>query len=151
FRWFSVSGDEKKFRELEGIKSGAGGGLEYFSLEQQDAPGQVIRTEGHLLAPENDIEVKLTATRQDFGFVHAGVERWTRYYDDTGGFYQGFTPPSFDLNRDLHLDIGRAWIDFGLTLPDLPQIVLGYEYQFRQGAKSMLEWGPVTQGTNAEN
>src|SRR5262249_39401587 len=33
--------------------------------------------------------------------------------------------------------------DFGLTLPHLPQVVAGYEYQFRDGSKSMLEWGNV--------
>ena len=43
------------------------------------------------------------------------------------------------------MDIGRAWIEFGITVPDAPRIVLGYELQFRDGTKSMLEWGPVVQ------
>jgi hypothetical protein len=47
------------------------------------------------------------------------------------------------LNRDLHLDVGRAWIDLGLTLPDWPRVVLGYEYQYRRGDKATLQWGPV--------
>jgi hypothetical protein len=39
------------------------------------------------------------------------------------------------------VDNGRIWVDLGLTLPRWPQIVLGYEYQFKQGNKSMLDWG----------
>ena len=45
------------------------------------------------------------------------------------------------LNRDLYVDNGRFWVDFGLTLPHWPQIVLGYEYDFKKGTKSMLDWG----------
>ena len=56
-------------------------------------------------------------------------------------------PPAFNLNRDLYVDNGRIWADLGLTLPRWPQIVLGYEYQFKQGNKSMLDWGQA----NGEN
>ena len=41
------------------------------------------------------------------------------------------------------MDNGRAWVDLGLTLPQWPRMTLGYEYQFRDGAKSMLQWGEV--------
>ena len=150
-RWFTVEGDEKKFRELEGIKQNAGGGVEYFSLEQRDSPDKKVVVQGHFLAPEKDLALTLTLTRRDVGFVRAGFEQWRRYYDDTGGLFQSTPPLSFDLDRDLHLDVGRAWVDFGLTLPNLPQVVLGYEYDFRKGTKSTLEWGPVVQGATVEN
>jgi hypothetical protein len=39
------------------------------------------------------------------------------------------------------LDIGRAWFDAGLTLPALPEIVFGYEYQWREGERATLHWG----------
>ena len=51
------------------------------------------------------------------------------------------TPSEFDLNRNLYVDNGRAWVDLGLTLPRQPQIILGYEYDFQNGNKSMLDWG----------
>src|ERR1043166_363162 len=79
----------------------------------------------------------------DVGFVRGGFEQWRRYYDDTGGYYRPFSIPAFNLDRDLYLNIGRAWIEFGLTVPDLPQVVVGYEYQFKEGVKSMLERGSV--------
>lgn len=142
-RWISVDGDKTKFREVEGIKEGFSSGLEHFSITEQLAPDKRVSVEGRALFPGNDIQLKLAVEKTDFGFVRAGFEHWRRYYDDTGGYHPAYAVPSFDSDRELHLDIGRAWIDFGLTLPHLPQVVLGYEYQFKEGAKSMLEWGPV--------
>jgi hypothetical protein len=143
-RWISVTGDKAKFRELEGMHEGIGGGVEQFSLQEQVAPDEKFSAEGRALFQEHDLQLKLALEKTDVGFVHAGFEQWRRYYDDTGGYYRPFSIPSFNLNRDLYLDQGRAWIDFGLTLPNRPQIVLGYEYQYKDGAKSMLTWGPVS-------
>ena len=47
---------------------------------------------------------------------------------------------AISLDRNLFVDIGRAWFDFGLTLPDWPRVVLGYEYQYKDGSKSSLAW-----------
>jgi hypothetical protein len=55
-----------------------------------------------------------------------------------------FSPSLFTLGKDLGLDIGRAWIQAGLTLPNWPRIVVGYEHQYRDGSKSMLSWGEVS-------
>jgi hypothetical protein len=55
------------------------------------------------------------------------------------------------LNQDLYLDTGRAWADFGLTLPEWPRMVLGYEYQYRDGTKSTTQWGPVSDGNQTRN
>ena len=142
-RWILVSGDKDKFREVEGTREGAGGGVEQFSIEQQLGPDKKATVEGHVLFPDNDIQLKIALNKSDVGFVHGGFEEWRKYYDDTGGYYRPFAVPSYELDRDLHLDIGRAWVDFGLTLPRLPEMVLGYEYQFKDGSKSTLEWGDV--------
>ena len=146
--WTGVSGDNKKFRELEGVHEGWSGGAEHFSYSEQLAPDEKLTIEGHALVPQHDFKVTVALDKKDSGFVHSGFEEWRRYYDDTGGYYPLFAPSSFSLNRDTHLDIGRAWIDFGLTLPDSPQLVFGYEYQFRQGEKSTLVWGTVFQPIN---
>ncbi len=51
-------------------------------------------------------------------------------------------PAGYNLNQDLHVDNGRAWVDFGLGfLPRWPQIILGYEYRYRSGNESTLDWG----------
>ena len=137
-RWIAVQGDKSKFREIEGVKEGFAGGLQHFSFEEQIGADKKVSVEGRALFPDNDFQIKLSLEKNDLGFVRAGFEEWRRYYDDTGGFYRPFSIPSFNLNRDLYLDNGRAWVDFGLTLPHLPRIVLGYEYQFKEGAESTL-------------
>jgi hypothetical protein len=150
-RFVSVDGDKHKFHEVEGTKEGFGGGVEQFVIEEKVGPDQTFSAEGRVLAPENDVRLKLEMRKTDLGFVRGGFDEWRRYYDDTGGYYRPFSPPAFDLNRDLHLDVGRAWVDFGLTLPHLPQVVLGYEYQFKDGDKSTLEWGTVGGATTGKN
>jgi len=139
--WVTVSGDKHKFREVEGIREGVNGGLQEFSFLQQFGPTARLSLEGHFTVPTDDFQLKLELRNDDVGFMRAGFEQWRKYYDDTGGYYPLYSPPSFDLGRDLHMDIGRAWIDFGLTLPHLPQLILGYEYQYKEGSKSTLEWG----------
>src|SRR5262249_26329279 len=104
-RWIGVDGDKKKFREIEGTKEGGGGGVESFFMEEHDAPDLKLAVEARALLPEQDFLLKITQTKTDVGFVRGGFEQWRRYYDDTGGFYPLFTPPSFDLGRDLHLDV----------------------------------------------
>ena len=149
--WTGVSGDNQKFRELEGVHEGWSGGAEHFSYRQQLAPDETLTIEGHALVPQNDFKVTVALDKKDSGFMHSGFEEWRRYYDDTGGYFPLITPASFSLDQDTHLDIGRAWVDFGLTLPDSPELVLGYEYQFRQGEKPTLVWGTVLQGPFLKN
>jgi hypothetical protein len=141
-RFITVHGDRTKFRELEGQREGWNGGLEQFEWKEKIGRDTKLVVDGHLL--RDDYEIKLSLEQTDRGFIRAGFQQFRKYYDDTGGYYDALTSPkSFDLGRDLHLDAGRAWIDLGLTLPRLPRMVLGYEYVFRDGAKSTLEWGNV--------
>jgi len=140
-RWIDVRGNQSKFRELEGVNTGFSGGAEQFSFTQQTSPDEKISVTGHVIVPNQDFELKLASDKTDVGFVHAGFDEWRKYYNDVGGYNPTVTPSEFSLNRNLYVDNGRAWIDFGLTLPQQPQIVLGYEYQFANGNKSMLDWG----------
>ncbi len=39
------------------------------------------------------------------------------------------------------MDNGNAWVDFGLNLPRWPEIVFGYQVQYRKGDESTLDWG----------
>ena len=142
-RWINVHGNESQFRELEGVNKGFSGGVEQFSFTEQTSPDTKISVSGHAIAPDQDFDLKLALDKTDLGFVHAGFDEWRKYYNDTGGYNPVVAPAPFSLNRDLYVDNGRAWIDFGLALPRRPQIVLGYEYDFKNGNKSMLDWGSV--------
>jgi len=140
-RWTGVQGNSSKFRELEGMKEGFGGGVEDILFSQQTGPNEKFLLQGHLIVPDHDFRLKLALDETDLGFVHGGFEQWRKYYSDTGGYDPNVAPSQFNFNRNLYVDNGRLWADFGLTLPHWPQIVLGYEYQFKNGDKSMLDWG----------
>ncbi len=156
FRWINVSGNKGKFRELEGVPTGFTGGVQNFSMVQQVSPDEKVTLSGHVVLPGQDIDVQYALDKTDIGFIHAGLTEWRKYYNDTGGFDSAATPPGFELNRNLYIDNGRAWVDFGLALPQRPQVVLGYEYQFREGSEANLDWGivntkniyPATQAVN---
>jgi hypothetical protein len=140
-RWTGVEGNRAEFRDIEGVKEGFGGGVEQFSLQERDTADTKLSVEGHVRVPEDDLRLTLDWSKTDAGFVRGGFDRWRKYYNDRGGFFPPAT--SFSLDRDLHLDTGRAWIDFGLILPNWPQLVLGYEYQFKEGDEATSQWGPV--------
>lgn len=145
----AVHGNEGKFAAHHGQREGGRGGVESFSIAEQLSPDSRLTLSGR--AVTDNYRVNLLVEKPALGFYRFGFEQ-TRYYDaDTGGYFPTFTQPTLSLNRNLHRDAGRAWVDFGLTLPDWPRLVLGYEYQFRHGEKSTLQWGAVGEGTNTRN
>jgi hypothetical protein len=145
-RWVTVSGNAALFREHNWRSSDWSGGIEEFSVEERINADTKFKTEGHAIFGDDDFAVKLSLDKDDVGFIHGGVEQFRKFSDDGGGYYGGFASPQYHSGKDLSLDVGRSWIDFGLTLPDWPRMVLGYEYQYREGTKSLLEWGDVTEG-----
>jgi Planctomycete cytochrome C len=142
-RWIGVQGDKSKFRTLEGVNDGFGGGANEFSFFQQTSPTEKFSFSGHVIEPNRDINLKLALNENDLGFIQAGFDEWRQYYDNSGGYDPLVVPPELSLNQDLYVDNGRFWMNFGLTLPNWPQIVLGYEYDFNKGTESTLDWGYV--------
>lgn len=145
--WTTVHGDKAKFRELEWQPDGWNGGLEKFEYRQTYPDGRSVSAEGHV--SRDDYRLALAFRRPELGFVETGFEQFRRYYDDAGGYYGAFAPSLYRLDDDLHQDFGQAWASVGLTLPKWPKIVLGYEYHFADGAKSMLTWGAVNAPSGA--
>ena len=145
----SVDGDEHKFREHHWQREGANGGGE-FELFQRAGPDTKVSITGY--ARLDDYRTVLAVDKAEVGFIHTGWEQYRKYFDDTGGYRPTpSTPAARSLGRDLHLDLGRAWIDFGLTLPDWPRMVLGYEYDYRRGDESSTGWGRAGTGIDARN
>ncbi len=151
-RYVTVSGNARKFEEHQWVRRGFSAGVSDFRLAQKREDGTSIEIEGRVLT--DDYKVTLDIRKEDAGFVRTGFEQFRRYYDDRGPYYRfrpsGFataTPGNFGLHRDLSLDIASAFIEFGLTLPDWPSVVLGYELHTRHGNESTEQWGPVTYGS----
>lgn len=144
FGFVAVDGNEAKFREHQWIRDGARGGLESFEFWQTFSPETKFTLSGRAMT--DDYRVAGLLENSERGFVAFGWEQFRKYDSDLGGYVPGLGTSPYSLNRDLHLDVGRAWIDLGLTLPDWPRLVLGYEYQYRHGDKATLQWGPVGVG-----
>ncbi len=145
-RYVTVSGDERKFREDWQIKDNWAGGVEDAAFQHSLGNGWQLNMDGRAIFDEEDYRIQLEIVKPEVGFVRGGFTEFRTYDDDTGGFYRGFTPSSFGLDRDLKLSHGDFFVELGLTLPDAPKIIVGYERQFRNGQKALLEWGSVTQG-----
>jgi hypothetical protein len=148
-RWVSVTGDEQRFREHHWFREGLSGGVERFELQQDiDSRTRVI-TSGRALS--DDISVTLSLERDNVGFVRGGAENARKWYDDSGGYYERFATPQYDLHRDLYLDTGRFWVEAGATAPFGTQFKAGYEYRYRDGEKALTRWLPVTENGVTRN
>ena len=143
--WISVSGNERVFREHYWRKEGWNGGIERFELSEKTGPNSSLTVKGRAL--RDDYGVTLTLEKKNVGFARFGMDQYRKYYSDSGGYFAAFDPSVYRLDRDLYVDVGKAWVDFGLTLPHWPRMTVGYEYQYKDGEKSTLQWGSVTQGT----
>jgi hypothetical protein len=141
-----VDGDDNKFREDWWVEDGLKGGLERFILRRDLGAGTTIEAKGRAILPEEDYLIDLRVDKRDVGYVRAGYQEYRKYFDDTGGFFTSFNDSSFDLGKDMHLDIGTIFVEAGLTLPDKPKVIIGYEHRFKDGEKSLLEWGRVSEG-----
>lgn len=145
----TVKGNEAKFREHQWQPEGANGGIQ--DLEVHDRLGKDTQLTLKARALRDEYSVRLTLEKPQVGSIRVGWEQFRKYSSDVGGYHPSLTPSSFALNRDLGLDNGRAWVDFTLNLPDWPVMTVGYEYQYRDGDKAMLNWGPVTSGGVTKN
>ena len=100
-RYATVHGDEHKFREDWWIKEGWAGGIEAATLDQKLNKDWMLHAEGRALFDDEDYKLRLEVVNPSVGFVRAGYTEYRKYYDDQGGFFRGFIPSSFSLNRDL--------------------------------------------------
>lgn len=140
-----VNGDNHKFREHYWRREGLDGGAENFELFYQTDKQTKGSLTGHVL--RDDLDVNFNFDRNDFGFFRTGVQQYRKYYDDTGGYFPEIVRTPLSLDQDLHLNIGKAWADFGLTLPNWPRMVFGYEYDFKRGEEGTTSWNATPRGS----
>lgn len=145
----TVDGHNQKFRELYWRREGPYGGMTDFSLARQDNPDTTLILAGHVLP--DDYKAELLLDRNELGFIHSGAEQYRKYYNDVGGYFPPASPTAFSMDRNLYLTLGKAWVDFGLTLPNWPRMVVGYEYDFREGNEGSTSWGAAGKGANDRN
>jgi len=142
-RGVSVSGNARVFREHAWMPDGISGGLDGFDWQEPLGAGARISSQGRFLSGGQEYRLKLGIEKDELGFVRTGFEQFRKWYNDQGGYFSGFGAPPLAAGRDLYLDVGKAWVEVGLTAPRYPRVTLGYEYQYREGAKSTLQGGLV--------
>ncbi len=143
FAWVAVDGNAAAFRQHQWRPDGVAGGFEHVEWQEPVGRDGRFTAETRLLFGAEDYEVKLSYNQRDVGFLRGGYAQARRWFADTGGYHPALGPSAFRLGRDLHLDLGRAWFEAGLTRPHLPRLTLGYEHEFRDGERATLQWGPV--------
>lgn len=138
--YFRVSGNEAQFREQHWQSNNFSGGIDELSFSDRFSDGTGIELSARSLFEIERHQLQLRLEKVDLGFIEFGYDQFRRFYDDTGGYYSRLGFPT-SLGKDLHLDVGGIWMNFGIDHPELPKIILGYEHQYRDGEKSMLHWG----------
>ncbi|MCX6897082.1 MAG: hypothetical protein NT105_00140 [Verrucomicrobia bacterium] len=149
--YVDVSGNASKFREHWWMKDGISGGIERFELHQKFGKDGQFNVEGRGIYNQRDYDVRMELVKPDFGFLRLGFTQYPKYFENTGGYFAPFAGApiaspfnSWDvLGRTPQLDIGKIYFDAGLTLPNLPKFTFGYEHQYKDGSKNLLEWGTV--------
>jgi hypothetical protein len=148
-----VSGDSDRFRHDWWTEEDVTGGIDALAIQRSLGGDWKLSLEGRAIFDVNDYKLQLEIVNPEVGFLRAGYKAFRKYYDNSGGFYNFTTagPTLLSSGRDLSLDIGSFYVELGLTLPNWPAIVLGYERMYKDGEKSMIEWGTVTESPFSRN
>lgn len=145
-RFVGVSDDQGAFREHWWQENEMSGGVT--ELKFADViDGSKLTIQAHGLAGDDDYGISFDYKPVEEGFfLRLSVDQFRKYFDDTGAYYESFTPSSFSLDEDLALDVRKLDVETGVTSKDGPNLTVGYEYQRKEGTKSLLEYNSATIG-----
>ena len=140
-----VSGDTAQFEQEHRLPSNtAYGGIQDLHFEETVGKNGLFSVDGHAIWDTNDYDIQVQLAQPKLGYIKAGFTEFRSWYDGNGGFFPHndvfFSPPI----PEMHIDRGDAWIELGLRVPDLPEITIRYEHEFRQGMKDSTIWGDTT-------
>jgi len=149
-------GDKAQFNQQHAIGDGpVMGGIEDMHLEYTLAKKVVVKLDARAIFDNNDYKVQLEISKQDLGYIRAGYTQFRTWYDGNGGFFPAVHPgnsPSsppihpggmfFDpTHSEMSLDRGDIWVELGLQIPKLPELILRYDHLYRNGQKDSTSWG----------
>ena len=146
-RGLSIDGDKAQFKQANHTSGNISGGIEDMHYENALTKKAMLNIDVRALFDTGDYKVKLELTQSDVGYVRAGYTLFRTWYDGNGGFLPSISGnyPNGQFfgpgNNQLSLDRGDAWIEFGLRVPDLPEITIRYDHEYRHGEKDSTSWG----------
>ncbi|OGX40945.1 MAG: hypothetical protein A3G91_00370 [Omnitrophica WOR_2 bacterium RIFCSPLOWO2_12_FULL_50_9] len=149
-RTISVKGDAAKFRALNWMNDGTTGGIKAMGFDSDAGEGGQVSFDGHAIPADNDFGAGLKLTRGNGGYITMDYGNFRKWYDVYGGFYSNFTGSSSirRLAADPKMDMGHFFFEIGSNsniLETAPGVSLSYERDTKEGIKSRLTWGTVTQ------
>jgi hypothetical protein len=140
-----VNGDNAQFEQEHRLPANtAYGGIQDLHFEQTLDKDALFSVDGHAIWDTNDYDIQVQLSKPKLGYIKAGFTEFRSWYDGNGGFFPHndvFFEPPFP---EMHIDRGDAWVELGLRVPDLPEITIRYEHEFRQGMKDSTVWGDTT-------
>ena len=137
FQVAAVSGDYHKYEAMTWQNRGYSGGIQDLSIQCASGDDVVIDASGSGIIGNGDYKGAYSITKKDVGYMDFDFKQFRKYYDTYGGIFQGL---SDSLSRDLFLDVGHIGFEAGITMPDLPNVSVYYDHDYKTGSKSMLDW-----------
>ncbi len=135
------SGDDASMRRRMGLPDGELGGIDSLHYEQDLKNGGLLKIDGRALAGADDYGFQFDLSKDELGYVRFGYDQFKSFYDGSGGYFPGNGQWLSLFPEDLDLIRGKAWFEAGLRKPNLPELTVRYEYQFRDGFKDSTSWG----------
>lgn len=147
-RSVSVKGDAAKFRAINWMNDGTTGGIKDMKFNGDIGKGEHLTFEGHAIEGDNDYGATLSLTKEEVGYINLDFGNFRKWYDVYGGYYPGFSTSKAisRMSADPHMDMGHFNFEIGKGEENDPDIALSYERDTKDGIKSKLTWGGVTEG-----
>ena len=136
-------GDRAQFEQQHWLPGGeVYGGITDMHYEHGVGEKATLTIDGHALWDINDYDIKVKLDEPKFGYIAAGFTEFRTWYDGNGGFFPHpgamWFPPPFP---EMHIDRGDVWIEFGLRVPDWPEMTFHFSRETRDGQKDSTIWG----------
>jgi hypothetical protein len=140
-----VHGDKPAFQQRTGQPRDTWGGVTDFHYEMDVGKKGLFEIDGRGIFDAHNYSLTLSLKDPAKGYVRAGFEEFSSYYDLSGGYFPG-NQQFIDLYQGQTGEVDRTKIFFeaGLTLENKPQVRVRYEYDSRDGDKNSTIWGNTT-------
>ena len=137
-----VTGDKAQFQREQNTKAGVFGGVQDFHWQEFVGKNGQITMDGHAHGRATTIMTSTSILQTPNWAMSAPVTRsFAHGMTATADITRRTTSHSPAYDNNLYWIAAAAWIEAGLTLPDLPVFSLRYEYDSRVGLMDSTSWG----------
>ena len=140
YEYLFVDGDRGRFREDNWITDRSTGGIDWLHLENiRPAKDEYkVILEGKALH-DYDYDMSLLLEKEDSHYFKLDFSRFRRYYDGSNEFWNAPVKNLLELpDGDLFVDRREYNIELGLTPPDKPNWVFGWNRMEKDGKEVVL-------------